>query len=607
MRTENLKREPPPQRNMQFNSNILILGIVIFALFGCFAVAGPLGLFTKLSDFFADLNPKPVTAYVEGTPILLGIYTSESLQVTSWEIENFDEWMHENGLDKGISIAGTYMDFEFHNPEFNVDKELGAAWDLGYTPFVNLTAYQRTAEQVAWDPEFEQRVRAWASAFAEWSNGGEKRAFIAPLQEMNGGWVRYGLDPVNFKVAWHKIRRIFAEEGVAENAVSWVFAPNAWSEEGHEFEVYYPGDAVVDVVAFSTMNFGGCVDYGSGWDTFENIYKPYLERMREMAPGKPIFLAQTASVGVGPDGKKDDRLKNEWLRDTIGKLAAFPNVKGIIYYNVLKAEPTIDICRPVDWRVFDKHSGTAYKGYLDAVRNPQFVYWAPDSDEMLEIGFGRKEGRNYADIWPSTPLSGVEDVWYYQWVETLADAGLAIGCRMETYQFNGVKTELEFFCPKNPITRAEAAVFLELALHGKGYWPPAPVGVFDDVPVGYWAAGWIEQLVADGLSSGCGERQFCPESIVSRAQLAVMVGKAIYTEDETFPNQPTGSTFVDVESEDWAANYIEQLAREGIISGCKVGKYCPDEAVMRAELAAMIVKAFAIPPMEGTDWILPDL
>jgi hypothetical protein len=100
---------------MQFNSNILILGIVIFALFGCFAVAGPLGLFTKLSDFFADLNPKPVTAYVEGTPILLGIYTSESLQVTSWEIENFDEWMHENGLDKGISIAGTYMDFEFHN------------------------------------------------------------------------------------------------------------------------------------------------------------------------------------------------------------------------------------------------------------------------------------------------------------------------------------------------------------------------------------------------------------------------------------------------------------------------------------------------------------
>jgi hypothetical protein len=604
MRTEYLKQEPPPQRNLQLNTNILILGIMVFALFGCFAVAGPLGLFTKLSDFIAELDTNPVNASTTDTnPILLGLYTSESLQVTSWEIDNFDKWMHKNGLDKGISIAGTYMDFEFHNPEFNVDKELGAAWDLGYTPFVNLTAYQRTAEQVAWDPEFEQRVRAWASAFAEWSNGGERRAFIAPLQEMNGGWVRYGRDPENFKVAWHKIQMIFAEEGVEEHAVSWVFAPNAWSEEGHDFEKYYPGDAVVDVVAFSTMNFGGCVDYGSGWDTFENIYKPYLDRMREMAPGKPIFLAQTASVGVGPDGKKDDRLKNQWLRDTFGRLATYPNVRGLIYYNVLKAEPTIEICRPVDWRVFDKHSGIEFEGYLDAVKGPQFTYWAPDSDEMIEIGFGRREGRNYADIWPSTAFSGVEDIWYYEWVERLADAGLAIGCRMETYHINGVQIQLEFFCPKNPVTRAEAAVFLGLALHGEGYWPPAPVGLFDDVPVSYWAAGWIEQLANDGLSSGCGERSFCPEDVISRSQLAVMVGKAIFSDPSTFPEYE-GSSFVDVEAEDWAATYIEQLAKEGIISGCKVGKYCPDDAVSRAELAALIVKAFNIPGQEKSDWII---
>jgi len=585
------------------NSNILILGIMIFALFGCFAVAGPLGMFTKLSGFIDDLNPDSVNASTGGTPILLGAYTSESLQVTSWELENFDEWMQENGLDKGLSIAGTYMDFEFHNPEFNVHKEMGAAWDAGYTPFVNLTAYQRTAEQVAWDPEFEGRVRAWAAAFAKWSNDGEKRAFIVPLQEMNGGWVRYGLDPENFKVAWHKIRAIFAQEGVAEDAVSWVFAPNAWSEDGHEFEVYYPGDAVVDVVAFSTMNFGGCVDYGSGWDTFENIYEPYLERMREMAPGKPIFLAQTASVGVGPDHERDDKLKNEWLRDTFGKLAAFPNLKGIIYYNVLKAEPTIELCRPVDWRVFNKHSEIGFKGYLDAVRNPQFVYWAPDSEQMTEIGFGRREGRNYADVWPSTPLSGVEDVWYYEWVEALADEGVAIGCRMERYRVPGQEIVLEFFCPKNPVTRAEAAVFLELALHGHGYWPPAPVGRFDDVPLDHWAAGWIELLVADGISAGCGERIFCPDELVSRAQLAVMVGKAIFS-SHTSPPQPTsGTMFVDVDSDNWAAEWIGQLAGEGIISGCQVGQYCPDEAVSRAELAVMLVKAFKFPGLEQSDWL----
>ena len=89
----------------------------------------------------------------------------------------------------------------------NVHKELDAAWDLGYTPFVNLTAYQRTMEEVANSSDFEKRLRAWASAFASWSRGGKKRAFIAPLQEMNGGWVRYGLDPENFQIAWLKILR----------------------------------------------------------------------------------------------------------------------------------------------------------------------------------------------------------------------------------------------------------------------------------------------------------------------------------------------------------------------------------------------------------------
>ena len=175
---------------------------------------------------------------------------------------------------------------------------------------------------------------------------------------------------------------------------------------------------------------------------------------------------------------------------------------------------------------------------------------------------------------------------------------------METYEFNGVKIQLEFYCPKNPVTRAEAALFIELALHGPGYWPPAPAGWFDDVPVDHWAAGWIEQLVVDGLDTGCDERLFCPDELVSRAQLAVMVGKVIYTDQTTFVDQPSGHSFVDVEAQDWAADYIQQLASEGIISGCQVGKYCPDEAVSRAELAALIVKAFNIPTVDDSGWIV---
>jgi len=604
MRTEYLKKEPPQKRDPQLNSNIFMLGIIIFLLFGCFAVAGPLGLFTKLSEFIAGLDPAPITASTDTTPVLLGLYTSDSLQLTAWEIDDFDKWMEENGLEIGISIAGTYMDFEFHNPEYNVPHELDAAWDLGYVPFVNLTAYQRTSEEVAWDPEFEERIRKWAQAYALWSNGGEKRAFIAPLQEMNGGWVRYGLDPENFKAAWHKIRSIFEQEGVEDDAVSWVFAPNAWSDVGHEFERYYPGEASVDVVAFSSLNWGRCVDWGDGWDTFEETYLPFLDRMREMAPGKPIFIAQIGSVAVGPDGR-DDNLKNEWLRETFRKLAAYPALKGILYFNVLKTENSDIDCRPVDWRVYDEYSGTEYKGFIDAVRNTEFADWEQDSEEMIQIVFGRKTGIHYADIWPAQPFSGVEDTWYYPWVTTLTDAGLAIGCRMETYPFNGATIEYEFYCPGNPVTRAEMAVFIELALHGPGFWPPPAQGIFTDVPPDYWAAGWIELLAADGITSGCGENLYCPNDYVSRAQMAVFLGKAINLNSSTLPQDPSGNFFTDVGQEDWGAEWIEYLASEDIAYGNLSGEFNPDDPVTRAELAVFIVKAFNI-PLSSSSSFLPD-
>ena len=141
-----------PERESKLKNKILYGTLVIIVLSAAFLLAGPLGIYRWLSEAIASLDPSPAAASIDGPPILLGLYTSDSLQVTSWEIENFDEWMQDEGLDKGISIAGTYMDFEFHNPEFNVHKELDAAWDLGYTPFINLTAYQQTAEQVAHDP-----------------------------------------------------------------------------------------------------------------------------------------------------------------------------------------------------------------------------------------------------------------------------------------------------------------------------------------------------------------------------------------------------------------------------------------------------------------------
>jgi hypothetical protein len=67
------------------------------------------------------------------------------------------------------------------------------------------------------------------------------------------------------------------------------------------------------------------------------------------------------------------------------------------------------------------------------------------------------------------------------------------------------------------------AVFLLRSKHGPSYTPPAGSPGYSDVPPGYWAAAWIKQLVAEGITSGCGITTYCPESPVTRAQMAVFL------------------------------------------------------------------------------------
>jgi hypothetical protein len=46
---------------------------------------------------------------------------------------------------------------------------------------------------------------------------------------------------------------------------------------------------------------------------------------------------------------------------------------------------------------------------------------------------------------------------------------------------------------------------------------------FNDVPTDYWAAPWIKQLAAEGITGGCGSGNFCPKQAVTRAQMAVFL------------------------------------------------------------------------------------
>ncbi len=139
------------------------------------------------------------------------------------------------------------------------------------------------------------------------------------------------------------------------------------------------------------------------------------------------------------------------------------------------------------------------------------------------------------------------------------------------------------------------AVFLLRGIHGKTYLLPAATGaVFTDVPANCWAAGWIEQFFKEGITQGCGVGLYCPDEIVTRAQLAVFLLRAKYG-STYLPPPALGTVFDDVPANAFAAAWIEKLYSDGITTGCGVKNYCPNAAVSRDQMAVFIQRVFNLP------------
>ncbi len=101
------------------------------------------------------------------------------------------------------------------------------------------------------------------------------------------------------------------------------------------------------------------------------------------------------------------------------------------------------------------------------------------------------------------------------WIEQLYGEGITAGCGPDIY------------CPTNPVSRQQMAVFLLKAEHGVGYVPPACAGVFVDVPCGTLFADWIEELYAEQITGGClmNPLSYCPLASASRGQMAAFLTK----------------------------------------------------------------------------------
>ncbi|HEX4441440.1 MAG TPA: FG-GAP-like repeat-containing protein [Thermoanaerobaculia bacterium] len=178
----------------------------------------------------------------------------------------------------------------------------------------------------------------------------------------------------------------------------------------------------------------------------------------------------------------------------------------------------------------------------------------------------------FADVPVSSP--------FHEDILAVATAGIAAGCGGSNY------------CPTSPVRRDQMAVFLLKSEHGSGYTPPACSGVFADVPCPSSFADWVEQLAAEGVTGGCGGGNYCPSDSVTRAQMAVFLLKT--SQGSSYAPPPAIGIFGDVPVGSFAADFIEDLYNRGITGGCQVSPmlYCPGNAVLRQQMATFLVRTF---------------
>lgn len=107
---------------------------------------------------------------------------------------------------------------------------------------------------------------------------------------------------------------------------------------------------------------------------------------------------------------------------------------------------------------------------------------------------------------------------------------------------------------------------------------------------GHWAQPCIEQLTQRQILRGYPDGTFKPNSPVTRAEFAAMLGSA-------FPDAPavrTGGKFADVPTNSWASEAIRKAYQAGFIAGYPGGVFQPNQKIPRVQALVSLASCYIL-------------
>ena len=115
-----------------------------------------------------------------------------------------------------------------------------------------------------------------------------------------------------------------------------------------------------------------------------------------------------------------------------------------------------------------------------------------------------------------------------------------------------------------------------------------PLCGFGDLDSGAWYHDGVHYCLEKGLMQGFSDGLFRPDGETTRAQLAMILWRL-----EGIPAVETAPEFDDVDPDAWYIGAVRWASAEGVVRGFGDGRFAPDEAVTREQMAAILCRCAA--------------
>ncbi len=235
------------------------------------------------------------------------------------------------------SVILSYKDFHQPAPltELEAVRSRGAVTLLTWEPW----AWGGGTEQPAYSldriaaGDFDPYLREWGHALAQWGHP----VMLRFGHEMNGNWYPWseginGNTEGDYVAAWRHVHDVVASTGAGN--ISWVWNPNVPYWGSTPLAQLYPGSGYVDAVALDGYNWGTSTGW-SAWVDPAGLFGDGLGQLRNLAPGKEILIAETASAEAGGS-------KAAWNTSLVEYLRAQSDVSAVVWFHFNKE---------TDWRI----------------------------------------------------------------------------------------------------------------------------------------------------------------------------------------------------------------------------------------------------------------